>query len=336
MNKKLKFAWAIVIAFIAIIIISYLSFVGFTYLTNGNFTYALIGMGVTDVFYIVFFLGAQQMKASDVKIHRKIIWERIFIFGSPLIFILGMISISHFWTVNSQNSQIVETFTSSISNARQLFADYEIYSDERIKTYAISLNKIIANKTDDPQTYRRAGFEDFKENIQKKNMVETLRLQLLSQNYDSLKTVALEWIDNANLGASTLNVFLLGNTKEIKVALLNWENQLQQFSDNKLSNESFLTQVTDFSSTGVQDAINGIDSLTAAFTTQKFPTFGAIVFGIIMYLLLLLPYIAQERHSKSIYRLVGDETRAAKSKTKKAGSNDETLDLQEDNEYRSF
>lgn len=355
MNEKLQFSWGHIIAFLALIAVSYISFVGFTYLTNGNFTYALIGMGLTDIIYIIFFIGAQQMKASGVKMHRKIIWERIFIFGSPIVFIIGMISMSHFWSVKSQNDEIVSTFTNSINGAKQLFTDYENYSDLRIETYSKLLNQIIANKGTDPQTFRKAGFEDDKANIQKENMVETLRLQLLSQNYDSLKTVAIKWIDNANQGASTWNVFLLGNTREIKAALGNWENQLKSFSAKELSNEALKYEVPKFSSSGAQSAIVGIDGLTSSFTTQKFPNIAAIAFGVIIYLMLLFPYFLQDRHTKSIYRLVGDENSNQNNRKPKSGKRvkptpnhntdstsdelekeSEELNLEKDNDYPSF
>jgi hypothetical protein len=344
MNENLKFSWAHIIAFLAIIAVSYSSFVGLTYLTNGDFTSAIIGMGVIDIAYILYFIGAQQMKASGVKMHRKIIWERIFIFGSPIVFIAGMIPMSHFWTVTSQNDEIVNSFTNSISNARQLFSDYEEYSNQRIATYSETLKKIIANRDDDSLTFRKAGFEIEKVNIQKENMIETLRLQLLSQNYDSLKVVANDWIDEANQGASTWNVFLLGNTREIKDALNNWENQLKSFSTKELSNETIKNDVPKFSSNGAQSAISGIDSLTAAFTTQRNPNMASIVFGIVIYLMLLFPYILQDRHTKSIYRLLGNEnSNKDKSSRRKTRLNldtsnnvDQESHLEEDNDFPSF
>lgn len=301
MNEKLQFSWGHIIAFLALIAVSYISFVGYTYLTTGNFTYALIGMGVTDLLFIIFFIGAQQMKAAGEKIKRKIIFERIFVFGSPIIFIGGMIAMSHFWTVHSKNDEIVNAFSESINSSKKLFDDYESYSNGRIEAYEKSLNQIIANKSTDIKVFKDAGFEDDKANIQKANMVETLRLQLLSQNYDSLKSVAIEWIDNANQGASTWNVFLLGNTREIKAALGNWENQLKSFSAKELSNEAIKYEVPKFSSSGAQSAISGIDGLTSSFTTQKSPNMAAIVFGVIMYLMLLFPYFLQDRHTKSSY-----------------------------------
>jgi hypothetical protein len=344
MNENLKFSWGHIIAFLAIIAVSYISFVGLTYLTNGDFSSAIMGMVVIDIVYILFFIGAQQMKASGVKMHRKIIWERIFIFGSPIVFIAGMIPMSHFWTVTSQNDEIVNTFTNSISNAKQLFSDYEEYSNQRIATYSKTLNEIIANRNNDAQTFRKAGFDIEKVNIQKENMIETLRLQLLSQNYDTLKVVANDWINEANRGASTWNVFLLGNTREIKDALNNWENQLKSFSTRELSNEAIKNDVPKFSSDGVQSAIAGIDSLTAAFTTQKAPNIASIVFGIVIYLMLLFPYFLQDRHTKSIHRLLGNENsnknkssqRKIKSDSDSSDDEKQELHLEEDNDFPSF
>ena len=345
MNEKLQFSWGHIIAFLALIAISYISFVGFTYLTNGNFTYALIGMGVTDLLFIIFFIGAQQMKASGEKMNRKIVFERIFIFGSPIIFIGGMIAMSHFWTVHSKNDEIVHTFSESINSSKKLFDDYETYSNGRIEAYEKSLNQIIANKSSNIKAFKDAGFEDDKANIQKENMVETLRLQLLSQNYDSLKTVAVKWIDDASHGASTWNVFLLGNTREIVSALNSWENQLKSFSARGMSNEALVNEVPKFSSNEAQKAVIGIEGLTATYTTQKFPTLTAIVFGIIVYLMLMFPYFIQERHTKSVLRLIGNENskhnKTHKSKRKQTNTNDENedeleLNLEEDNDYPSF
>lgn len=302
MNENLKFALANIIAFLALIAVSYISFVGFTYFTEGDFTFALIGMGITDIVFILFFIGAQQMKASGVKFRRKIILERIFIFGSPIVFIAGMISMSHFWTVRSQNDEIVKIFKNSINSSKQLFSDYEEYSKQRIDLYQNNLTQIIVNKRSNPKAFKNAGFEDSKASIQRDNMVETLRLQLLSQNYDSLKMVANKWIDDAAQGASTWNVFLLGNTREIKNALSNWENQLKSFSSKEMSNESLIGDVEHFHSSGAQAAISGIDNLTESFRTQRFPKVSAIVFGVVIYLMLIFPYFLQERHTRSPYK----------------------------------
>lgn len=302
MNERLKFSWGHIIAFVALIAVSYLTFMGCTYLTNGDFTIALIAMGIVDVTFILIFIGAQQLKASGVHMSRKIKFERALIFLSPIVFIIGMIPAFHFWTVYSHNDEIVGTFKTSINNAKELFADYEKYSENRIYNYDKALNLIIGRQYSDPQTFARAGFVNGKADIQKENMVQTLRLQLLSSNSDSLKNVAIKWIDRASYGASTWNVFLLGNTQEIKSALADWEKQLKGFSDNLLSNEDLCIDVIDFQSAGVNKAIAGIDSMTTSFTKMKSPSLYSILIAVLLYFMLLFPYLLQERHTKSVYR----------------------------------
>lgn len=326
MNEKLKFSWSHIIAFLALIAVSYISFMGFTYLTNGDFIFALIGMGVIDILYILVFIGAQQMKASGVKMRKKIMLERILIFSSPIVFIAGMIFMSHFWTVKSQNDQIVETFKNAINCSRQLFTDYETYSNQRIDSYQNNLTLIIENKKADPQTYKDAGFDKAKDSIQRDNMVETLRLQLLSQNFTALKDAANKWIDDASEGANTWNVFLLGNTREIVDALRNWEDQLKAFSEKEMSNEALIQEVKHFQSDGSQSAIAGIDSMAESFTTQKSPTLTSVIFGIVIYLMLLFPYFLQDRHTKSLYKNIFSKKKGVDSvkiddKVRKKSSN---------------
>lgn len=307
MHDKLKFSWGHIIAFIALIVASYISFVGYTYLTDGNFTTALIAMAITDLVFIIFFVGAQQMKASGEHIQRKIFWERVLFFGAPAVFIAAMIGMSHFWTVHSQEEEVVKNFTSSINNSKQLFADYEDYAHNRIAVYGESLDHIIANRESDPKTYTQAGFTRDMEKVQRDNMVEVLTWQLFSPNFDKLMEEATQWIDDANQGASTWNVFLIGNTREIKESLAQWEAQLKEFAAPRMSNEEVLGPVDDFNSEGARKAIAGIESMSTTFTTQHFPTWQAFIFAIFLYLMLIFPYLIQERHPKSWYRLIGNE-----------------------------
>ena len=216
-----------------------------------------------------------------------------------------MMPMSHFWTVKSNETQIVDTFRGAISSAKQLFPDYEKYSEDRIAAYGKSLDQIINGGNGG--LFRKAGFTEGKTAIQKQNMLETLRLQLLSENYTAIKTPANAWLDNATQSASIWNVFLLGNTREIKEALVQWETMLKGFSEKQMSNEALLSEVPQFSSSGVSAALSQLDQMSANFTQWRLPAWPGIIFGIVIYLMLLFPYILQERHPRSIYRLIGNE-----------------------------
>ena len=317
MNEQLKFSWGHIIAFLALSIISYISFVGVTYMTDGDFMKASFAMITIDIILFIFFIGAQMMKATERKFSRRIWIERIFIFASPIAFIIVMLPFFHFGSVHSKNDEIVGHFTEAIESSKQMFSDYDQYSTERIDNYEHMLDRVISNHSIQPNEFVACGFTSGKEEVQKKNMIKTLRLQLLSQNYDSLRTEACKWIESSSNGASTWNVFLLGNTKEIKTAIHNWNEQLKEFSNNQLTNEEFndFNAVKTFAevSKSINSVGNRLDSLTSKFTETSFPTIGSIIGAIFLYFCLLFPYILQDRHTKSQFRLIGMEKGALRS-----------------------
>ena len=313
MNEQLRFSWGHIIAFLALIFVSYVTFMGVTYLTSGDFVTAGIAMVGIDVLLFLTFIGGQMAKSTTRKFHRWIWMERICILGSPVFFCLAMIPYFHFWTVHAQNEVIVKDFTSAISASKQIFTDYEHYSTQRITNYADMLEKVI--RKHQANEMKACGLLEGWESYQKTSMIQTLQLQLLSQNYDSLKVEALSWIDQSSQGASTWNAFLIGNTKEIKLAIHDWHNQLATYAKHRLSNEEFhnYNQVDDFAaSSGSLAAMDkGLDSLSDKFSTMRKPNFMAIGTALLIYLMLLSPYLLQARHTKSLYRLLEMQKQAS-------------------------
>ena len=338
MNEQLKFSWGHIITFLTLIVLSYVTFMGVTYKTDGNFIAASIVMVVTDIVLFAVFIGLQMFKATTRKFSKRIRFERILFFASPVIFILMMLPFYHFTTVQSQDDEIVTCFTDAISASKQMFVDYEDYSQKRIVDYEQMLDEVIVNKKTNENEFSAFGFVNGQEQIQKNNMVNSLRLQLLSDNYEVLKSEAIKWIESSNNGASTWNVFLLGNTKQIKIAIHQWNTQLSDFAAVKMPNEELsgrnevksFTQYTE-SMTKVDD---GLDSLTSKFTKVEFPSIIAILCSVLIYFALLFPYILQDRHTKSLYRLIGME-QSAKS-MKFDNINDSSNSKDDDEDFFSF
>lgn len=309
MNKQLKFSWGHIIAFLALIVLSYITFVGVTYMTGGDFVKAAIAMLTIDVILFGVFIGAQIMKATTKKFAKRIWIERVFIFCSPIIFFFCMSPFYHFGSVQSQDDEIVGHFTDAIRASKQMFSDYDSYSKERLTNYGHMLDRVIDNQGIQPEEFALCGFTKGSEQIQKENMVKALRLQLISENYESLKTEAIKWIESSDNGASTWNVFLLGNTKEIKKAIHEWNAQLVDFSTHKMSNEEFkgYNNVNTFNESSHVLALvdAGLDGLTGKFTSPAFPPIAFILSSIVLYFALLFPYFLQDRHTKSQQRLLG-------------------------------
>lgn len=308
MNEQLKFSWGHIIAFLALIVLSYITFVGVTYRTDGDFTKAFITMVGINVVLFVFFIGAQMMKATTKKFARRIWIERFLIFSSPVVFVLCMLPFYHFGSVQSQNDEIVGHFTDAITASKKMFSDYDSYSKQRIESYEHMLDRVINNQSIQPKNFTSCGFTKDNVQIQKKNMLKALRLQLISENYDSLKAEATKWIESSSKGASTWNVFLLGNTKEIKNAIHTWNTQLADFSSHKMNNEEFkgYNQVKTFSevSGSLVSVDAGLDGLTKKFSDTAFPPLSFILGSIVLYLALLFPYFLQDRHTKNLQCLL--------------------------------
>lgn len=174
------------------------------------------------------------------------------------------------------------------------------YDDEgkaRIRTYN--------EPFDMRQVFRKAGFGSFGPRDSRQFVYPSF--VRLGQEANILIHRASSGDDNATQSASIWNVFLLGNTREIKEALEQWEGKLKGFSEKQMSNEALLSEVPQFSSNGVSAALSQLDQMSTNFTRWHFPAWSGIIFGIVIYLMLLFPYILQERHTKSIYRLIGNE-----------------------------
>lgn len=333
-NETLKFSWGHIIAFVALIFISYVSYMGVFYSNGGDFKSAAIKVFLIDIFLIISFIGAQIIKGTDEKFDRSIIIERILISLCPIAFLWAMLPYNHFWSVYSDKDQIEPKFTSAIEKSRQMFSDYDYYSKSRILSYSETLSKITANKVNDRATYLRAGFNFSDDEVTIESYLVTLRLQLLSQNIDSLKTMALKWINDANQGASVWNAFLVGNIDMINEAIEEWNQKLYEVSLPVLSNEQIYSDIIikpfDQNKSSFKAANKELESLKDLFVNNNGITLYTIVTGFLLFLMLMFPYFLQRRNEKA----KGYYSLFSKSKTdniKKHINNDDVNEKSFDN-----
>lgn len=308
MNKKLKFSWGHIIAFVALIFIAYTTFVGMTYLEKGNFAIAGVWTTLIVLLLLVLFMAVQQLKGCDEKFAKKIVIERILFFASPVLFLALMIPYAHTWKVQRNNDKIVKQFNEAINSSRQMFTDYENYSNNRIANYGQSVEDVITYDSLHGR-FLNSGFTVGLEQTQKENRMEALRLQLLPSDYDSLKVVANNWIDEANHGANVWNVFLLGNIKEISSAIENWHGHLAAFSTkHTLKSEEVLEgSIAPFDGNreSIQKALDGLTGLSEIYTERGWPSLWGWITGALCYIMLLFPWYIQKRNTNNIYRLIG-------------------------------
>lgn len=278
MNKRLKFSWGHIIAFLALIFIAYVTFMGITYLTLGDFIKAGVGCAVCVLLLAVSILGAQIQKGAPNRFYKHLVWERILLLVSPMVLLLAFFPYNHFWTVLSQEDEIVSNFNNAIKQAHGILDEYEKYAQDRCNNLSFALQSLSDDK--------------------KHNRVEELHLLLLSQNYENLKKESKKWIDNAAQSSTVWNVFLLGNVEDIKDAVEKWTNELHDVSTKHLSCETEEIQDFDSNTPAKQRCINGLESLKNEYSDKGFQ-FNAIalVTMFVCWLMLMLPYFIQERHA---------------------------------------
>ena len=333
-NERLSFSWGHIIALLALIAIAYCTFVGIVYILKGQFILSGIITAAIILLTGALFIVPQKLKATTHRFERRILWERILIFASPILFILLMIPCAHSWTVHQRQQKILDGFGEVIHSASQMFTDYETYSTIRKSEYAHLLSESSTPPIDSLTV------------INKQN---TLDLILLSQNYKTLKTNALQWIEKAeNKKVTTWNVFLLGNITEIDEAIHNWHNDLQEFSETKLSDEPE-PKLFDSSHKGIHKIEDEVTELTANYSNILGFSPITLLWILLGYCCLLLPYLLQSRHSKTIgtqwslfgFRKGRTKTAIEPSKSSPTDSPDtpeqeEHISPAEEEEYKSF
>ena len=295
MNEKLKFTFGHICAFIALVFISYITFMGITYWSDGNFLWAAIGVVVIDLILFFLMMKTQRLKAIDRHFDKAIKVERFLLITFIICSMVAFIPFSHFWTVFNVKNELVGDFRYSVNESKKIFEEYENYSNNRIKNYKTDLERVVKSKNNSPSQYIDYGFSNsYSDSLQVSNFEEHLKQILLSENYVRLDSTANNWISKADAGASVWNVFLLGNIKEIEKSVNSWGSSLEEMSATFCPKE-------DASKFGYSISFKKFNDI---YTKWEKPTIFSIVIGIVSYLMLLLPYFLQLRHTRSTYTLL--------------------------------
>lgn len=310
MYKNLKFSWAHILAFLAVIFIGYVSFVGLTYMIDDGFIKPSLYTFIIILILLVWFIGAQQLKGVDNNFSFKkcIIAERFLIATCPLIFVVCMIPLNHAFLVSSQSERIETTFKEAIKSSTKMFEDYDIYSKDRISNYKDCLIRVKDNRNIKPSVYDEIGFSG--KNDDKKVALEVQILtKQLTANYDSLRIEANQWINSVDRDANVWNVFFIGNVKEIKMAIVDWRNQMVEVSGKILKCEIELSreevQKFDANDENIEYIVQRLDGLSEIYKNAEGLSNSSIIIGVILFILLLFPYFIQSRNGVSTYKLFG-------------------------------
>ena len=307
MNKKLVFSWGHIIALLAIIAFSYLAFTGFCYYTGGRFLLSGLLVAAIDLLLILVFIGAQQLKIWDGPFQKYIIVERWMLFVlAPLAVAAAMIPINHWLGLRSNEAELASQFTEAIDAAKVMFSDYESYATDRINQLGDRLyqeqKKASANRSKDDIGGESADLQAERK-LNRENTMRALRLQLIGQNYEDLHKAAMQWMEETADAPSTLNVFLLGNINEINSAITRWNQQLSEFSARRLSSEPKQTADYSTDSPYITQSATLLKGLRDLCRERQPLNTTSLWIALGLFVLMMVPWWAQNRNTKSTYRL---------------------------------
>ena len=299
-----------VVALMAATVLGYVSFLGLVYLRQGHIVQCAVTAAVAAALLFILCVRLQKLKGTDSHFRRSIIHERI----TALFLLLGclafLIPFSHFFTIFSHEREVRTAFKSALSEIKPMWDEYDSLANVRIDAYKASLEKIVSRKSRDKSKYASSGFNRYSDgkpsggdDMMVDNMVSTLQSVLLPSGFNHLREESDAWVSRASNGATTTNVFLLGNTHEIRAAVLSWQQMMADAMAVKLDNEPKQTD-TLFVSSHCSTAVERLDHVAELCAHRSYPSLLSLALFLVCGLMMFFPYWLQDRHSKSWERLL--------------------------------
>ncbi|MBQ3676098.1 MAG: hypothetical protein IKO90_06900 [Bacteroidales bacterium] len=284
MNETLKFSWGHIVAFLAMIMISYVTFTGAAYLYDTNLLVSALWAIASFLVMFVVFVGTQQMKAVEKNFTRSIVLERIGVVLSVVVLVL-LVTISpfkHFWTVYSNKSEIMEEFAMSIDSSKSIFENYDAYVEERIE-------KTLQSKS--PEKNAQAE-------LMRLQLQPSFATQTESFDYQTKKLEIEQWIDKARQ-SSVWNVFVIGNLTKIQSGVEMWKTTLESWSSKKFYDGDMEPYKATY------DITSNFNNLKQKFTKSVAFQWRAILWALVGYFCMALPWLLQRRPVKNPNSLFG-------------------------------
>ena len=284
MNETLKFSWGHIVAFLAMIMISYVTFTGAAYLYDTNLLVSALWAIASFLVMFVVFVGTQQMKAVEKNFTRSIVLERIGVVLSVVV-LVRLVTISpfkHFWTVYSNKSEIMEEFAMSIDSSKSIFENYDAYVEERIE-------KTLQSKS--PEKNAQAE-------LMRLQLQPSFATQTESFDYQTKKLEIEQWIDKARQ-SSVWNVFVIGNLTKIQSGVEMWKTTLESWSSKKFYDGDMEPYKATY------DITSNFNNLKQKFTNSVAFQWRAILWALVGYFCMALPWLLQRRPVKNPNSLFG-------------------------------
>jgi hypothetical protein len=291
--EQSKFSLADLLTVLGTLVFGFFCFLSVNYMTLGNTMGSLVSASVIALILggLAFVVKFLKMTSRNFKTY--IIWEWVLLLLFSMGAFFALFPFSHYFNVYADRSGIQKDVTLNITQAENLFPEYEKYANNRLDNYKSNLQSIVAAKDVNKDEYKNYGFEegrDDKKQIDSKMF--TLNAKLYPSNYNDIKKVVSTWLVKSKakiINWSPTGIVQVINT--VNPEMTKWKEQLIDFSKFRaLSGENdvddFVYQLT-------------FNDVKKKITQQQSPTVFAVCIALGLYVLMLLSYFVSGRNKKS-------------------------------------
>lgn len=285
---KIKFNLGWILAIAAAIVVAAMGFMSFYYRTGGNLVWPIIVAVCLLVLPIVvnMFLVPAKECAKPFYFHDAAVREALLLGAMIILFLASMPLVNHFFTVNSRTEKIASVVADQRRQLDEMQESYSKHVDNRTANYRAYLKEVVANKDHDVNTYNRvfpSGSNDIE--LMVRDVQNKISLEGLKDSVAGVyETENISWWQLPSV---------MNNVEGISTALENNYNLMVQ-RDHNVTEDMAQGDYWTYSYTNAEDIMSQFTS-TKGFISSLWTVLSILV----AYLLILLPYIAAERDSRS-------------------------------------
>ncbi len=297
--KQSKFSLADVLTVLTALAFGFICFLGKNFSTLGNISESIIWAAIITVSLAGTAFIAKLLKRTNYNFKTNFILEIVvLLLFTGLTVFFAYSTFPHYFNVSAKKTEIQKKLQTSITQAENMFGEYEGYANTREITYKGKLQGIVAAKSIRDKDYSDYGFVNGSapDNIQIDNKMFTIHTLLFPPNYSDsiskkgIKEVAIAWLKNAKKITSNWKpIGIVSVVNNVEKNSEDWRNQLINLSKERGDGEEYF----DF------DYKLSFNDVKTNFTTTGKPTSLSIGLAVVAYLLMLFSYLISKRSTKS-------------------------------------
>lgn len=297
--KQSKFPLADVLTVLTALAFGFICFLGKNFYSLGNTTVSITWAAIITVSLAGTALIAKSLKRTGRNFKTSFILEiAVLILFTGLTVFFALSLFPHYFNVSDKKTEIQNILQTSITQAENLFPEYEAYAIRRENTFKSGLKA--AETLQNPNDLRKYALMDKSQvpyNTQIEHKMSTLHTYLFPPGYsdtinkDGIKEVATTWLSKAKKIKNSWNpISIVHVVNDVERNSEKWKIQLIGFSQKvNIPGENFTPFVYQLNFTNVK----------TYFTATGKPTLLSIALSAGAYLLMLLSWFVTKRHSRS-------------------------------------